>query len=125
LAGLRVLEHDVVGLRVVDIGHDPQTHDIVFENAQARERTQILFDLANKVRGIVVGTGDMSELALGWCTYNADHMANYAVNVSVPKTLVKHLVRWHAKNVAEPDTLAVLEGILATTISPELLPPSA
>lgn len=108
-----------------DIGHDPATHDVVFENAQARERTQILFDLANKLRGIVVGTGDMSELALGWCTYNADHMANYAVNVSVPKTLVKHLVRWYAEYVADPTTRPVLEGILSTTISPELLPPSA
>ena len=108
-----------------DIGHDPNTHDVVFENAQARERTQILFDLANKLRGIVVGTGDMSELALGWCTYNADHMANYAVNVSVPKTLVKHLVKWYSDHVAEPATRPVLEGILSTTISPELLPPSA
>jgi NAD+ synthase (glutamine-hydrolysing) len=107
-----------------DIGHDPKTHDVVFENAQARERTQILFDLANKLRGIVVGTGDMSELALGWCTYNADHMANYAVNVSVPKTLVKHLVRWYSEHVADPATRPVLEGILSTTISPELLPPS-
>jgi NAD+ synthase (glutamine-hydrolysing) len=108
-----------------DIGHDPGLHDVVFENAQARERTQILFDLANKLRGIVVGTGDMSELALGWCTYNADHMANYAVNVSVPKTLVKHLVRWYSEHVADPATRPVLEGILSTTISPELLPPSA
>src|SRR5436190_1931545 len=108
-----------------DIGHDPKIHDVVFENAQARERTQILFDLANKLRGIVVGTGDMSELALGWCTYNADHMANYAVNVSVPKTLVKHLVRWYSEHVADPATRPVLDGILSTTISPELLPPSA
>ncbi len=107
-----------------DIGHDPGVHDNVFENSQARERTQVLFDLANKHRGIVVGTGDMSELALGWCTYNADHMANYNVNVSVPKTLVKHLVRWHADHVADPATKAVLDGILATTISPELLPPA-
>ena len=108
-----------------DIGHDPQTHDVVFENSQARERTQILFDLANKLRGIVIGTGDMSELALGWCTYNADHMANYAVNVSVPKTLVKHLVRWYAEHVADGATRTVLEGVLSSTISPELLPPSA
>lgn len=106
-----------------DIGHDPSVHDVVFENVQARERTQILFDLANKLRGIVVGTGDMSELALGWCTYNADHMAGYAVNVSIPKTLVKHLVRWYLDHVAAPATRPVLEGILATTISPELLPP--
>lgn len=96
--------------------------DVVFENAQARERTQILFDLANKHRGIVVGTGDLSELALGWCTYNADHMANYGVNASVPKTLVKHLVRWWAEHVAEKRTRDVLLRILDTVISPELLP---
>lgn len=108
-----------------DIGHDPAVHDVVFENSQARERTQILFDLANKLQGIVVGTGDMSELALGWCTYNGDHMAAYGVNASVPKTLVKHLVRWVADHAADAPTRAVLEGILATTISPELLPPSA
>jgi NAD+ synthase (glutamine-hydrolysing) len=107
-----------------DIVHDPKVHDHVFENSQARERTQILFDLANKHRGIVVGTGDMSELALGWCTFNADQTANYNVNVSVPKTLVKHLVRWYADHVADPPTRAVLDAILATTISPELLPPS-
>src|SRR5579859_1932382 len=108
-----------------DIGHDPSRHDVVYENSQARERTQILFDLANKHQGIVVGTGDLSELALGWCTYNGDHMAGYGVNVSVPKTLVKHLVRWHAVHEADAPTRTVLEGILATTISPELLPPSA
>ena len=108
-----------------DIGHDLRTHDVVFENAQARERTQILFDLANKHRGIVVGTGDMSELALGWCTYNADHMASYAVNVSVPKTLVKHLVRWYAENRAAEAARKVLEVVLSTTISPELLPPTS
>ncbi len=106
-----------------DIGHDPSVHDVVYENSQARERTQILFDLANQHRGIVVGTGDLSELALGWCTYNGDQMANYAVNVSVPKTLVTHLVRWYAENVADGATRAVLEAILATPISPELLPP--
>lgn len=108
-----------------DIGHDPAQHDVVFENSQARERTQILFDLANKHQGLVVGTGDMSELALGWCTYNGDQMANYGVNGSVPKTLVKHLVGWYAAHVADAPTRTVLEGILATTISPELLPPSA
>ena len=107
-----------------DIGHDPSVHDVVFENTQARERTQILFDLANKHQGIVVGTGDLSELALGWCTFNADHMANYNVNVSVPKTLVKHLVGWYARTVADPGTREVLERILSTVISPELLPPS-
>lgn len=107
-----------------DIGHDPSVHDLVYENAQARERTQILFDLANRHRGIVVGTGDMSELALGWCTYNADHMASYAVNASVPKTLVRHLVRWYAERMADGPTRAVLERVLATPISPELLPPT-
>ncbi len=106
-----------------DIGHDPKDHSVVFENAQARERTQILFDLANKHRGIVVGTGDLSELALGWCTFNADHMANYGVNASVPKTLVKHLVGWYARTLADAPVREVLEAILATTISPELLPP--
>jgi NAD+ synthase (glutamine-hydrolysing) len=106
-----------------DLGHDPSVHDVVFENTQARERTQILFDLANKLRGIVIGTGDMSELALGWCTYNGDHMANYAVNVSVPKTLVQHLVRWAAEHEADAPTRELLQGILDTPISPELLPP--
>ncbi len=108
-----------------DIGHDPARHDRVYENTQARERTQILFDLANQEKGIVVGTGDLSELALGWCTYNADHMANYAVNVSVPKTLVKHLVRWYADHEADAGTKEVLDRILSTEISPELLPPTA
>lgn len=107
-----------------DIGHDPSVRDVVYENAQARERTQILFDLANTHRGIVVGTGDMSELALGWCTYNADHMASYAVNVSIPKTLVRHLVRWYAEHVADGPTRSVLERVLSTPISPELLPPT-
>jgi NAD+ synthase (glutamine-hydrolysing) len=116
--------HDAVAGHFKDIGHDPEKHDVVFENAQARERTQILFDLANQHRGIVVGTGDLSELALGWCTYNADQASNYNVNVSVPKTLVKHLVRWYAEHVADADTRRVLEGILATVISPELLPPA-
>jgi NAD+ synthase (glutamine-hydrolysing) len=106
-----------------DLSHDPATHDVVFENSQARERTQILFDLANKHRGIVVGTGDLSELALGWCTFNADQMANYGVNVSVPKTLVKHLVAWYSREMATGPAREVLEGILTTTISPELLPP--
>jgi NAD+ synthase (glutamine-hydrolysing) len=112
-----------VGQHFRDIRHDPATHDIVYENSQARERTQVLFDLANKHRGIVVGTGDLSELALGWCTFNGDQMANYAVNVSVPKTLVTHLVRWYAEHVADAATRTVLEAILATPISPELLPP--
>jgi NAD+ synthase (glutamine-hydrolysing) len=95
----------------------------VFENAQARERTQILFDVANQVGGIVVGTGDLSELALGWCTYNADHMANYGVNASVPKTLVRHLVRWYASTMADAQTAVLLRAIADTPVSPELLPP--
>jgi NAD+ synthase (glutamine-hydrolysing) len=108
-----------------DIGQEPTTYDVVYENSQARERTQILFDLANKHSGIVVGTGDLSELALGWCTYNGDHMANYSVNASVPKTLVQHLVRWYAGSTADSGTRDVLLEILSTTISPELLPPTA
>lgn len=109
-----------------DIGHDENDHSVVFENAQARERTQILFDVANQVGGIVVGTGDLSELALGWCTYNADHMANYAVNSSVPKTLVRHLVRWFADRPSTALPLReVLHLVADTPISPELLPPDA
>ncbi len=113
-----------VAQHLADLGHDQETHDVVFENAQARERTQILFDYANKSGGFVVGTGDLSELALGWCTFNADHMANYNVNAGVPKTLVKYLVRWYAQHRAEPALKRVLERVLATPISPELLPPS-
>ncbi len=105
-----------------DLEHDPQLHDVTFENAQARERTQILFNLANKTGGILVGTGDMSELALGWCTYNGDHMASYNVNASVPKTLIAYLVRWYARHRAGPELAAVLREVLATPISPELVP---
>lgn len=106
-----------------DIGHDPAVHDITYENVQARERTQILMDLANKLNGIVVGTGDLSELALGWCTYNGDHMAMYSVNCGVPKTLIRHLVQWAADSMADRTTAEVLRRILDTPISPELLPP--
>ena len=105
-----------------DLNHQGD-HDVVFENAQARERTQILFNMANKIGGIVVGTGDLSELALGWCTFNADHMANYNVNSSVPKTMMAYLVRWYAKHRSQPDLAQVLENVLATPISPELIPP--
>ncbi|MBP1762019.1 MAG: NH(3)-dependent synthetase [Firmicutes bacterium] len=105
-----------------DIGHDPDVHDVTYENVQARERTQILMDLANQEGGLVVGTGDLSELALGWSTYNGDHMSMYAVNSGVPKTLVLYLVEWVAQS-AEPNIKEVLEDILATPISPELLPP--
>ena len=116
---------DAVARHLGDIGHALDVHDITYENAQARERTQILFDVANQVGGIVVGTGDLSELALGWCTYNADHMSNYGVNASVPKTLVRHLVRWYADNVAVAAVAKTLHAVLDTPVSPELLPPDA
>ncbi|MCR4431526.1 MAG: NAD(+) synthase [Tepidanaerobacteraceae bacterium] len=106
-----------------DIGQDPGDHDTTYENLQARERTQILMDIANKVNGLVVGTGDLSELALGWATYNGDHMSMYSVNCGVPKTLVRFLVKWVADNVAEENTRKVLYRIIDTPISPELLPP--
>ncbi len=105
-----------------DIGHDPAQHDVTFENAQARERTQILMDLANKEGGLVVGTGDLSELALGWCTFNADHMSMYHVNAGVPKTLVRHLVQWCAAEMFEGEVSRVLLDVCETPISPELLP---
>ena len=105
-----------------DIGHDPDALDVTYENAQARTRTLILMDLANKTGGLVIGTGDLSELALGWATYNGDHMSMYAVNCSVPKTLVKHLVRYEASNLGG-EAEEVLCDILNTEISPELLPP--
>ncbi len=106
-----------------DIGHDPSIHDVTYENVQARERTQILMDIANKQGGLVIGTGDLSELALGWCTYNGDHMSMYSVNCSIPKTLVKYLVQWAADNVTEKSSAEVLLRILDTPITPELLPP--
>ncbi len=109
-------------LHMKDIGHNPDNHDITYENVQARERTQILMDVANKMGGIVIGTGDLSELALGWCTYNGDHMSMYAVNNSIPKTLVKYLVRYVADTNEE--VKEVLYDILDTPISPELLPPT-
>ncbi len=106
-----------------DIGHDEGVHDVTYENVQARERTQLLMDIANKLNGLVIGTGDLSELALGWCTYNGDHMSMYAVNCSIPKTLVKFLVQWVADNVVDKDSKDILYRILNTPISPELLPP--
>jgi len=105
-----------------DIGHDPHVHDVTYENAQARERTQILMDMANQIGGLMVGTGDLSELALGWCTYNADHMSMYHVNSGVPKTLVRYLIEWCASSVYSGESSAVLHDINATPISPELLP---
>ncbi len=104
------------------IGHDPAEHSIVYENVQARERTQILMDLANKVGGIVVGTGDMSEAALGWSTYNGDHMSMYAINIGIPKTLIRYLVEWASGQYA--DASEILKDILDTPVSPELLPPT-
>ena len=106
-----------------DIGHDPQVHDVTYENAQARERTQILMDIANQVNGMVIGTGDICKLALGWATYNGDHMSMYAVNCSVPKTLVRHLVRYYADTAKEEELKKVLLDVLDTPVSPELLPP--
>jgi len=106
-----------------DIGHDPAVLDVTYENVQARERTQILMDIANKEGGLVVGTGDLSELALGWATYNGDHMSMYAVNASVPKTLVRYLVGYYADMVAEGRARDTLIDILNTPVSPELLPP--
>lgn len=113
---------DACILHYKDIGHDAGNHDVTYENTQARERTQILMDIANQESGLVIGTGDLSELALGWCTYNGDHMSMYAVNTSIPKTLVRYLVEYEMQN---NETLHdVLKSILDTPISPELLPPS-
>ena len=106
-----------------DIGHDGTTHDVVYENVQARERTHILMDRANMVGGLVVGTGDLSELALGWCTYNGDHMSMYGVNSGVPKTLVRYLIAYFADDKTDGATAVTLQDILDTPISPELLPP--
>lgn len=105
-----------------DIGHDKKMKDITYENAQARERTKILMDIANEENGIVVGTGDLSELALGWCTYNGDHMSMYSVNASIPKTLVEYIIKWVADNSKE-EYKNIINDILDTPISPELLPP--
>ncbi|MGN1036899.1 MAG: NAD(+) synthase, partial [Ruminococcus sp.] len=105
-----------------DISHNPDIHDVTYENSQARERTQILMDKANQYGGIVIGTGDLSELALGWATYNGDHMSMYAVNASIPKTLVRWLVSYEAE-ISENPLKSVLLDILDTPVSPELLPP--
>lgn len=107
-----------------DINHDPSIHDVTYENSQARERTQILMDIANQENGLVIGTGDLSELALGWATYNGDHMSMYAVNASVPKTLVRHLVRYYADTCGDKRLAEVLKDVLETPVSPELLPPT-
>lgn len=114
---------EAVLLHFRDIEQNPEIHDITYENAQARERTQILMDIANKQNGMVIGTGDMSELALGWATYNGDHMSMYGVNASVPKTLVRHLVKYYADTCGQEQLQQVLLDVLDTPVSPELLPP--
>ena len=114
---------EAVSRHFKDIGHDEAVHDVTYENAQARERTQILMDVANGLGGIVIGTGDLSELALGWATYNGDHMSMYAVNAGVPKTLVRHLVAYEADNSGSEVLARVLRDVLDTPVSPELLPP--
>jgi NAD+ synthase (glutamine-hydrolysing) len=114
---------EAVNIHFRDIRHDPQVHDVTYENSQARERTQILMDMSNQEGSILVGTGDLSELALGWATYNGDHMSMYGVNASVPKTLVRHLVRYYADTCGEEELRDVLLDILDTPVSPELLPP--
>ncbi len=108
-----------------DIGHDPADHTVTYENTQARERTQILMDVANRERGLLIGTGDLSEIALGWCTYNADHMSMYSVNPSIPKTLIRKLVEWYAMTKASAALKEILLDVLATPVSPELLPADA
>ena len=114
---------DAVNIHFRDIGQDPSVHDVTYENGQARERTQILMDIANKENGMVIGTGDLSELALGWATYNGDHMSMYAVNASVPKTLVRHLVKYYADTCGSDLLESTLLDVLDTPVSPELLPP--
>lgn len=114
---------DAVNIHFRDIGQDPENHDVTYENAQARERTQVLMDIANRTGGMVIGTGDMSELALGWATYNGDHMSMYGVNASVPKTLVRHLVKYAADETEDEKLKNVLYDVLDTPVSPELLPP--
>ncbi len=113
---------EAVRLHFRDIGHSENARDVTYENCQARERTQVLMDIANKNGGLVIGTGDLSELAMGWSTYNGDHMSMYGVNASIPKTLVRHLVSYYARN-SEDELRLCLEDILATPVSPELLPP--
>ena len=114
---------DAVNIHFRDIGQNPSVHDVTYENGQARERTQILMDIANKENGMVIGTGDLSELALGWATYNGDHMSMYAVNASVPKTLVRHLVKYYADTCGSDLLESTLLDVLDTPVSPELLPP--
>lgn len=124
--GAELLEVDIkksVLQHFEDIGHDVHNHDVTFENAQARERTQVIMDLANQNGGMVIGTGDFSELALGWATYNGDHMSMYGVNAGVPKTMVRHLVQYYADTCKEERLSEILKDVLDTPVSPELLPP--
>ena len=124
--GVSLQEVDIreaVKIHFRDIGQDPSKHDVTYENAQARERTQVLMDIANRSNALVIGTGDMSELALGWATYNGDHMSMYGVNAGVPKTLVRHLVKYYSDTCGHRELAEVLEDVLDTPVSPELLPP--
>ena len=121
---LEIPIRDAVRVHFADIGQEESCHDVTYENGQARERTQILMDLANQRNGMVIGTGDLSELALGWATYNGDHMSMYGVNASVPKTLVRHLVRYYADTAQDEELAKVLYDVLDTPVSPELLPPA-
>ena len=118
---------DAVNTHFRDIGHDPEVHDVTYENSQARERTQVIMDIANQAGGIVIGTGDLSELALGWATYNGDHMSMYGVNCSIPKTLVRYLVSYESGRTKDIDAnlSKVLQDVVDTPVSPELLPPTA
>jgi len=128
LLGVTIKEIDIIPAckqHFIDIDHDINVHDLTFENSQARERTQILMDLCSVLGGIVIGTGDLSELALGWATYNGDHMSMYGVNSSIPKTLVRYLVEWVAHTAMDDKTTKVLLDILDTPVSPELLPPTS
>ncbi|WP_071145113.1 NAD(+) synthase [Bacteroides ihuae] len=123
--GISIREIDIKAACIqhfTDIGHDINVHDVTYENSQARERTQILMDIANQTNGMVIGTGDLSELALGWATYNGDHMSMYGINSSIPKTLVKYLVKWVAENGVDDASSATLLDIVDTPISPELIP---
>lgn len=127
IVGAELIEVDIkdsVRQHFKDIGQDENVHDVTYENCQARERTQVLMDYANKAGGMVIGTGDMSELALGWATYNGDHMSMYGVNVGVPKTLVRHLVQYYADTCGDEKLQNVLLDVLDTPVSPELLPPT-
>ncbi len=123
--GITIREIDITAAcnqHFKDIGHDPAKHDVTFENVQARERTQILMDIANQTNGLVIGTGDMSELALGWATYNGDHMSMYGINSSIPKTLVRSLVKWAVETQVDEQSKTTLMDIIETPVSPELLP---